>query len=256
LNVSEAPYRIDGEFVVPGPNAGAGWDRRFQSGHVISPLLAHLIEAVPTLTPMLTTRCIVDLTRPIPVKPLRWQREIVREGKKLQVVRSSLHDGEVELCSLTALRARTAVSPAWPQRQYPGPEHGVVLTGAFEVKGFELREIESVRRGAGRCTMWSHLRGEIVQGHSPTPFMRAMSLADFGSGMANALGFDEWNFPNIDIAVMFFRPPEGEWILLDAQTETAGNGLGLVSSTLADARGAFARCHQTLFIDPVARGQA
>jgi hypothetical protein len=77
-----------------------------------------------------------------------------------------------------------------------------------------------------------------------------MSVADFGNGMANAISFDEWNFPNIDIVVMFL---EGEWILLEAETETAGNGLGVVSGTLADGKGAFARLHQTLFIDTSVR---
>ncbi|MET0378150.1 MAG: acyl-CoA thioesterase domain-containing protein, partial [Spongiibacteraceae bacterium] len=134
-----APYVIDGDFVVPGVNAAGGWDTRLQSGHVLSPLLAHLVETVPTLTPMLTTRCIVDLTRAVPMKPLRWRREIVREGKKLQVVRASLYDGDIEYASLTALRARFAESPAVPLRTWPGPEGVAPMNAELDIKGYEIR---------------------------------------------------------------------------------------------------------------------
>lgn len=252
LNVFEAPYQIDGEFVVPRAGAAGGWNPQLQSGHVLSPLLAHLVERVPTLTPMLTTRCFVDLTRPIPLKPLRWRSEIVRQGKKLQVVRASLHDGDVEVCSLTALRARTAASPTGPLRNYFRPDEAERHPGgAFYVTGHELRVREPVYQGNGRATLWSRMERDVIEGVASTPFMHAMSLADFGSGAANVLTFDDWNFPNIDIVVLFLRPPEGDWLLIDAETEMAGNGLGVVSGVLADANGAFARSHQTLFVDPV-----
>lgn len=249
-----SPYCIDGEFIVPRIEAAGGWNSQLQSGHVLSPLLAHLVERVPSLTPMLTTRCFVDLARPIPMQPLRWRSDIVRQGKKLQIVRASLHAGEVEVCSLTALRARTAESPVGPLRTYFQPDGAERHPdGAFYVTGHELRVREAVYQGNGRGTLWSRMQRDIIEGVPTTPFMHAMSLADFGSGAANRLTFDEWDFPNIDIVVMFLRPPEGEWLLLDAETETSGNGLGLVSGTLADTRGTFARSHQTLFITPVNR---
>ena len=251
-NSDKPPYVIDGEWIIPGEKAEGGWDMQQQSGHVLSPLLAHLVEQVPTLTPMLTTRCVIDLTRGVPLKPLRWHSEIVRQGKKLQVVRAALLDGDLELASITALRARLATTPAVPQPTYPGPENLPKLGGGagFPV-GYDLRALGSARDGSGHCQFWSRLTLSIIDGIPNSPFMHAMSMADFGNGMANALSMAEWNFPNIDIVVMFSRPPEGEWILLDAVTETAGNGLGIVSGILADRQGPFARTHQTLFISPV-----
>lgn len=253
-NSDKPPYVIDGEWVIPGENAEGGWDLRQQSGHVLSPLLAHFVEQVPTLTPMLTTRCVIDLTRGVPMKPLRWRSEIVRQGKKLQMVRASLVDGDLELATITALRARLGETPATTHTTYPGPENLPVLEGNKEFPaGYDLRVLGHAQDGTGQCQMWSRLTHNIIEGVPNTPFMHAMSSADFGNGMANALAFDDWNFPNIDIVVMFMRPPAGEWILIDAVTATAGNGLGIVSGILADRLGPFARSHQTLFIDPVHR---
>lgn len=251
---SKAPYAIDGEWVVPSENAQGGWDMAQQSGHVLSPLLAYFIEQVPTLTPMLTTRCVLDLTRGVPMKPLRWRSDILRQGKKLQMVRASLWDGDLELVSMTALRARVAETPAALHPAYPGPENLPLLEGSKECpEGFELRMLGPAQDGVGKCQLWCRLTGDIIEGVPNSPFMHAMSMADFGNGMSNVLPFAEWNFPNIDIVAMFIRPPQGEWILLDAVTETAGNGLGIVSGILADREGPFARTHQTLFITPVAQ---
>jgi hypothetical protein len=248
-------YILDEAHVLPQPRAAAGWNPRLQSGHLLAPLLTHLLERIPGLVPMITTRCVVDLTRPVPMKPLRWHSEVVRQGKKLQVVRSALLDGDVELASATALRARIDTSPATPMRDYPAPEQGNLLQPPLSVPGFEIRPLSEVRNGGGACVLWSRVVEPVVAGVETSPLMHAMSLADFGSGMGNALSFSEWSFPNIDIVALFFREPRGEWLLLDAATEAAGNGIGLVSGVLADREGPFARCHQTLFIDPVKRAR-
>lgn len=253
LVTDDTAYRFDGELVLPQPLAAAGWNPKQQSGHVIAPLLGHLIEKIPSLSPMLTTRCVIDLTRQVPMKPLRWHSEVIREGKKLQVVRAALLDGDQEVASLTALRARLAESPAMPISNSSAPADGSLLQGSEAIPGVEIRAIGKVRNDNAVCTLWSRTTSSFVAGAANTPFMHALSLADFGSGMGNAMPFSQWTFPNIDIVVMFFREPRGEWLLLDAKTETVGNGLGLVSSMLADAEGPFARCHQTLFINPVAQ---
>ncbi|MET0138031.1 MAG: hypothetical protein ABW192_06585 [Sphingobium sp.] len=48
----------------------------------------------------------------------------------------------------------------------------------------------------------------------------------------------------------FSRMPRGKWLLIDALTETAGNGLAIVSSVFSDRDGVYARGHQALFLSP------
>jgi len=45
----------------------------------------------------------------------------------------------------------------------------------------------------------------------------------------------------------------GEWLLLDAEVETAGLGISLVTGVLADEQGAFGHAHQSLIVDSVGR---
>jgi hypothetical protein len=240
---------IEGDLVLPQPTAVGGWDNSLQSGHAIAALLAHFVEQVPSLTPMLTTRCIVDLTRPVPMKPLGWRCDILREGKKLQQVRAVLLDGDTELVAMTALRARLAECAAGiVEHHYPGPEQGRVYDYWDGSNGFEVRMLGDFTAASGRATLWQRVTTDIVAGTPASPFVRSLALADFGSGMANAFEFRHWSFPNIDISVHLFRQPEGEWLLLDAETESAGNGLALTSGLLADRHGAYGRVHQTLFV--------
>lgn len=46
------------------------------------------------------------------------------------------------------------------------------------------------------------------------------------------------------------RAPAGDWLLIDAETMSAGNGGALASTIMADRQGVFARTHQTLFVAP------
>lgn len=243
-------YAIEGDRIVPQPGVASDWNPNTQSGHAVAALLAHFAEQVPSLVPMVTTRCVVDLTRPVPMRPLAWRYELLREGKKLQQLRVVLLDGDAELAAMTALRARLAECPgSQVERHYPGPETGQTCR-RWDDDSFELRTLGDATFDTGRATFWHRMTTRVVADTPVSPFVHALALADFGGGMANAFSFEAWSFPNIDISVHLLREPEGEWLLLDAETESVGNGLALASGILADRHGPCGRTHQTLFVSP------
>lgn len=248
---ADALYSREGEWFVPQPKAAGGWSRELQSGHAIAGLLASLVEGVPTLTPMISVRSLLNLTRPAPMKPCLGRCQVIREGKKLQVVRATLiHDG-VEVADMTVLRARIGDSPPAPQRHhYPAPDACTPHAPRRIPSGFELRMIDADYPGWGPSAFWMRMDDSVIEGQPSSAFARCHVLADFGSGMANELNFSDWNFPNIDITLHLFREPRGDWLLLDAETESVGSGLALVSGVCADSEGVFGRAHQVLFIDP------
>jgi len=43
--------------------------------------------------------------------------------------------------------------------------------------------------------------------------------------------------------------PQGEWVRVAATAESAGDGLAVVDTRLADERGEFGHAHQTLFLN-------
>ena len=70
-------------------------------------LLGHVLEDVPTLVPMSLTRLTVDIVRPVPVgEPLLVATEILREGKKIQLVDLTMAAGETVTTRARALRIR------------------------------------------------------------------------------------------------------------------------------------------------------
>jgi acyl-CoA thioesterase len=56
----------------------------------------------------------------------------------------------------------------------------------------------------------------------------------------------EWTFINPEISLYFFRPPEGEWILIRSRTRVGADGAGLTTATLSDRSGPFAEVMQSM----------
>ncbi len=78
---------------------------------------------------MRIARLTVDLMRPVPVAPLTIETEIVREGRKIQLVNARLLAGGNEVVRASALRIRVAPgalpeTAGTPPLDLPLPEAG------------------------------------------------------------------------------------------------------------------------------------
>jgi hypothetical protein len=89
----------------------------------------------------------------------------------------------------------------------------------------------------------------LIAGQTPTPLQRALAAADFGNGVSSALPWGQFLFINTDLTVYLHRQPEGEWICLDASTDSDPHGAGVAHSRLYDERGPIGRSLQALCID-------
>ena len=58
----------------------------------------------------------------------------------------------------------------------------------------------------------------------------------------------EWAFLNTELTVHVLRPPEGEWLLLDAETTLSTGSVGLATADIFDRRGLVARSNQALLV--------
>ncbi|MET0248180.1 MAG: thioesterase family protein [Sphingobium sp.] len=250
-------YRKDGGFYHPTPLAYSPWERDKQNGVALGGLATFLIETVSMPAPMATARLAIDILSAAAHAPTQGRTRIVREGKRIQMVEAELIVEGRPVARATALRVRLADSPvvgSFPA--YPAPED--VPEGSFMHPGafggsLETRPVRGGLRELGPGTLWARFGHEHVLGTPLSPLLRAAILADFGGGVGGALG-PEWSHANLDIALHLSREPDGEWLLIDATTFSAGQGFGHSDALLADRRGVFARTHQTLFIAP--RGRA
>ena len=120
MEIPPAPYlpTSDPQVVESTPLSQSGWYEDGQHGGLVAGLLARAVEAVPTLTPMEVARLTVDIFRVVPTVPLRVATSILREGKRIQLVRAHLSAGDTQVAQATALRLRVADRP---RRKPPCP---------------------------------------------------------------------------------------------------------------------------------------
>lgn len=246
-------YRVEDGLYHPTSLAYSPWERGKQNGVALGGLVAFLTETVATPCPMTTARLTIDILTAAPHAPTEGRARIVREGRRIQTVEAELLVEGRAVARATALRVRIAETPVVGAFEaYPPPEtvppKEFMPPAAFG-HSMETRPVHGGLREPGRGVLWVRFGHEHVLGTPLSPLLRAAILADFGAGLGGALA-PEWSYANLDIALHMARMPEGEWLLMDAETFSAGQGVGHSDALLADRHGVFARTHQTLFIAP------
>lgn len=247
--------------LAPTGHARGPWSAGALHGGAPAALLARAVERLEAPGPMLLARLTVEFLGPVPLAPLEVRAEVVRPGRRLQLVEAAvLADGR-EVCRARAVRLRregVEVSPhALPVARLASPEGRTALVmppfphGEAENFGATAMEVRFADGGwttPGRSTAWFRLRRPLVEGEEPSGAQRAVAAADFANGTSAELPFATHVFVNTDLTVHLAREPEGEWIAVEAVTEHGPEGTALASSTLHDRRGPVGRGAQSLFV--------
>jgi Thioesterase-like superfamily len=252
-----AVYRIDGKRAETSPHAAGPWDPRMQHGSAPAALVTWAAEAIPAAAPMQIVRVTLDLLRPVPIAPLTVETEVLREGRKIQLVAVNLLANDVVVVRGSVLKVRTDTLPlpglADAPVELPPPDRGRPLEPRFAANPFVTGLSVSAVRGAflqaGPAAIWYRVDRPIVEGAAISQAMRAVIAADFCNGTSSVLDFDQWTFLNADLTVSLARAPVGDWILLDAESWIGPDGAGIAAGRLADTQGYFGRAVQSLVIE-------
>src|SRR6476619_1495377 len=102
----DAIYRVDGNRVVTSLHAAGPWDPRMQHGSAPASLAVWAAEAIPTPVPMRIARVTIDLMRPVPLKTLTLETEVLRQGRKIQLSAIRLRADGVRVVAATVLKVR------------------------------------------------------------------------------------------------------------------------------------------------------
>lgn len=261
-----AVFTTDGDRFVPSGHARGPWDAGSQHGGAPGALIARAVERLEhpdPAHPMLLVRMTVEFLGAVPLAPLEVRAEVVKPGKRLQLVEAELAAGGKVLCRARAVRLRREAL-ALPDRAVPGPRlappdglpgwhmgtppHGG--TEGFGQTAMELRFVDGSFEQRGPTTAWFGLTMPLVAGEETSPVQRAVAAADFGNGLSAELSWEEYLFVNTDLTVHFSRAPVGDWIAVEAVTEHGPEGTALAASTLHDAHGPVGRAAQSLFVAP------
>jgi acyl-Coa thioesterase superfamily protein/acyl-CoA thioesterase superfamily protein len=254
----EAVFRVDGDRVIVSPLAAGPWDPGMQHGSAPASLVVWAVEAIPTPVPMRIARVTIDLMRPVPLKPLMLETEILREGRKIQLCAVRLRADGVLVVAATVLRVRLQAQPlpgdiASLPVELPSPEASPEDPAQFSnspfVTGMQLRAARGKFGVPGPGAIWYRVVRPLIEGAAVSQAVRAVVAADFCNGTSAALDFRQWSFLNADLTVSLAREPVGEWILLDAESWIGPDGAGLAMARLADVHGYFGRAAQSLVIE-------
>ncbi len=204
-------------------------------------------------------RVTYEIVRSVPIGRLRVHAEVVRSGRRVEMVEATLTDNDGEaLVRARGWRLRTEKvsfdAPSGFPPVPPGPDGAA--PGRFPDTGHDVgyhsamdyRFVEGGFTEQGPATVWTRMGVPLLPDEEPTPLQRLLVAADSGNGVSVALDWTRYLFINVDLSVHLHRMPKGEWVCLDAVTLPEPNGVGMADSRLFDERGAVGRAVQTLLI--------
>ncbi|TDC96154.1 thioesterase family protein [Actinomadura sp. 7K507] len=241
------------------PATAGPWAPGFQHGGPVSGLIGRAFERHEPVPGTRIARVTVELLGPVPVGVLDIAVRVVRPGKRITLLEAEMtHEGRT-IVRATAWRIMEAPShlepvvhapapPPLPATTAPFPEWPGVHTGGY-LSAMEWRIVHGTFGEPGPGTAWARPRIPLIPGESPTPLVRALTLADSASGIGSQLDLSKWLIINTDVTVALHRDPAGEWLCLAASLDASPGGSALCEATLADTSGTFGRAWQTLLVD-------
>lgn len=238
------------------------WSPDALHGGPVAALLAGAAEAAgdeAAAGPMQAARLSVELLKPVPLAPLTLHAEVVRPGRKVQLIDASVATADgtrvasarllrVHDVPVAAPRTEPPAAPPGPSDAYRSMENQIPYP-AFHSHGVEHRFVRGSFAEAGPATDWIRLRVPVVPDAEPTPLQRVAAAADFGNGVSRVTDFGSLLFINPDLTIHLHRRPAGEWVCLEAITWMEEHGLALAESRLWDEDGPIGRSLQSLLID-------
>jgi hypothetical protein len=256
---AEPIFVRDGDAFVPTGHARGPWDPGALHGGAPAALVAEAVQE----DSFMVVRLSFEFLGPVPLAPLTLHTELVRPGRRLQLVEALLAaDGRPVLRGRAVrLRRGDVALPAGvgpPAERLPGPEeatadpfpHGAgEPADGFHRTGMEIRFAGGTDFGRGPALAWFRLARPLVDDALPSPLARVAAAADFGNGVSRVVDWDRWLFVNTDLSIHVHREPAGEWVLLDARTVLERTGAGLAWSTVHDEAGALGLAAQSLYVE-------
>jgi hypothetical protein len=248
--------QIDENTFASSPSTAAPWGPDRQHAGPPSALLARAIERFEPREDHRLGRVHVDILGALPVAPLRVTVERLRTGRRLELFEAKAEANDRVVLAVRAWRAARTPDdfPSRPERDpfdppdLPAAEPvrwaGMYLDGYVSAMDFRFEHSSFEEFGPGMA--WGRQRVPLVEGEEPTPWQRALVIADSTNGISLALDPSEYPAINCDLSVTLHRDPVTEWIGLDAVTTiTAGSG-AMTTSTVLDREGPIGIATQTL----------
>jgi acyl-coenzyme A thioesterase PaaI-like protein len=236
-----AAFALEGGLLVPQPFTRGGWSPNTLNGRYLAGLVAWGAEqhADDDLQP---ARMTVDMFRPATMAPTRIETRVIRAGRRIKVVDTSVLVNDVEVCRGSTVFLRRTGEPqveTWspPDWSVPGPDEVDPVAPHPEWSmPWEARNISAFGALTGPRRTWVRETRPFLEGEPLSPFMRAALAADMANGQVNA-GPTGLGHINADLTMTLARLPQDEWIGLDARSRATADGVSVGTIDLYDVKG-------------------
>jgi hypothetical protein len=233
------------------------WDPDAQHAGPPCALVARALERVGEPAGKRIGRVTFEILGPVPLEELRVEARVVRPGRSVELLEATLAAPGGMVMRASAWRLRTEAVALDPEPEAEPTAHGPADGEPREIfpsghggyqTAVEHRFIEGAFLEPGPATVWMRLLEPLVDGEEPSPLQRVAAAADSGNGVSSALDFRRFLFINTDLTIHLHRPPDGEWVCLEAVTRLEPDGVGMADTLLWDERGRIGRAAQTLLL--------
>ena len=258
MELPSALYVPDGEewFEATALTIGP-WSAQAQHGGPPAALLARAVERAGGIASGQPVRLAFDILGPVPVGRVRVTSQVLRPGRRVELVEATLDAGDRPLMRVTAWRTRSADGGPAPAEPAPHrPEDGTPGDLAFfreEVayhRALDWRVVHGDFTTPGPAAAWTRPLCALVPGEPMTPLEHLLVMTDASSGLSSVLDWSTTSFANVDLVVALRRPPRGEWLATDAVTHLGGTGIAQCFAALYDGEGLVGRSSQSLLVEP------
>jgi acyl-coenzyme A thioesterase PaaI-like protein len=240
---------------------GGPWNPALQHGGPPSALLVLIAEALAAehtgRDDLVSLRLAAEFVRPVPVGELRVSADVLRVARTAVLVGLTMSDSDRVCLHGRVWLVRSADTQALlpPDPGHPVPSEPPTGLPGLEARfpygeSMEWRVVSGGLDQPGPGTVWARATRSILDGVPMTGMQRAALVGDSASGISAELDWTTWSFLNIDLDIHLARPLEGEWVLLDAETQVGPAGSALARSTVSDLVGRVGGSLQTLVLAP------
>ncbi|MGI8668135.1 MAG: thioesterase family protein [Jatrophihabitans sp.] len=254
-------------FYLPGPTGTfestaattSPWDASLQHGGPPAALLARAIENCQPRPDLAVVRISIDFLGPIPQGRMSVDAQVLRPGRRVELVEARLSTGGRSIVVARAWRSQvTAASvpsvpaePAVPSPP-PGPQPQQYFPGLDPQWGYgraiEWRFVRGGFQQLGPVAVWARPLLPLVAGEVATGLQRSLIVADSANGLSAELDLAEWLFIPPTLGLTLYREHRSEWLLLQASTVIDPRGTGMAHATLSDEFGEYAVATQPLLV--------
>ena len=224
-------------------------------------LLAYELEQFKPRSDMRIGRISLDIFGLIHFGDFSVTTHIIRPGRTIELVETTMAANGKTCIVARAWRMQTSdtseIAGLEDERighpeSYPNWD-GMKHWGGGYIDSIYLKADPDNRQGDG--IVWINTDIDMVEENGeakPTSdFVHLMGMVDTANGVVPRIhqpNTIEWFFPNLDLQIHLHRMPVGRWLGLETVQQFGGDGVGLTSSVLHDAHGAFGRSEQILTI--------